>query len=170
MTRRTIVVVLDGLRRDMLSPTATPELHAFAATATSFAAHRSVFPSATRVATSCFATGCRPATHGLQGNSVALLEDGQLTRRDVGHPDFMDHWRRVRGRTFAVPTMAERLARVGRKTMVFNNVSQGPPVPTIRTATAGSSIAPGPTPLAFIPSLARMPSQASPWIRKATPV
>jgi arylsulfatase A-like enzyme len=125
MTRRAIVVVLDGLRRDMVSPTATPELHAFAATATSFAAHRSVFPSATRVATSCFATGCRPATHGLQGNSVALLEDGQLSRRDVGHPDFMDHWRRVRGRTFAVPAMAERLAQAGRKTVVFNNVSPG---------------------------------------------
>jgi arylsulfatase A-like enzyme len=125
MTRRAIVVVLDGLRRDMLSPAATPNLHAFAASATSFAAHRSVFPSATRVATSCFATGCLPAAHGLQGNSVALLEDGQLVRRDVGLPDFMDHWRRVRGHTFAVPTMAERLSRAGGKAMVFNNVSPG---------------------------------------------
>jgi hypothetical protein len=66
-----------------------------------------------------------PATHGLQGNSVALMEDGQLVPRDVGRPDFMDHWRRVRGRTFAVPTMAERLARAGRKAMVCNNVSPG---------------------------------------------
>lgn len=125
MTRRAIVVVLDGLRRDMLGPATTPHLHAFAASAASFGAHSSVFPSATRVATSCFATGCLPAAHGLQGNSVALLEDGQLVRHDVGHPGFMDHWRRVRGRTFAVPTMAERLSRVGGKTMVFNNVSPG---------------------------------------------
>lgn len=109
----------------MLSPAATPNLHAFAAYATSFAAHRSVFPSATRVATSCFATGCRPDAHGLQGNSVALLEQGELVHHDVGHTDFMDHWRRVRGRTFAVPTMAERLASVGGKAMVFNNVSPG---------------------------------------------
>ena len=125
MTRRAIVVVLDGLRRDMVGPTTTPNLHAFAATATSFAAHRSVFPSATRVATSCFTTGCQPAAHGLQGNAVALMEQGQLVHHDVGHPDFMDHWRRVQGRTFAVPTLAERLARVGRETMVFNNVSPG---------------------------------------------
>ncbi|HVY14749.1 MAG TPA: alkaline phosphatase family protein [Rhodopila sp.] len=125
MTRRAVVVVLDGLRRDMVGPETTPELHAFAAEATSFAAHRSVFPSATRVVSSCFATGCMPATHGLQGNSVALMEDGRLVPRDVGRPDFMDHWRRVRGRTFAVPTMAERLARMGRTAMVFNNVSPG---------------------------------------------
>src|ERR1700741_1251333 len=119
------VVVLDGLRRDMLGPATTPELHAFGANATAFAAHRSVFPSATRVVSSCFATGCVPATHGLQGNSVALMEEGRLVPRDVGRPDFMDQWRRVRGRTFAVPTMAERLARVGCKAMVFNNVSPG---------------------------------------------
>ncbi len=125
MTPRAVVVVLDGLRRDMLGPATTPELHAFAANATSFAAHRSVFPSATRVVSSCFATGCLPATHGLQGNSVALMEEGRLVPQDVGRPDFMDHWRRVRGRTFAVPTMAERLARTGRKAMVFNNVSPG---------------------------------------------
>ncbi len=125
MKPRAVVVVLDGLRRDMLGPDTTPELHAFAANATAFAAHRSVFPSATRVVSSCFATGCLPATHGLQGNSVALMEDGRLVPQDVGRPDFMDHWRRVRGRTFAVPTMAERLARAGRTAMVFSNVSPG---------------------------------------------
>jgi len=125
MTRRAVVVVLDGLRRDMVGPQTTPELHAFAASATTFSTHRSVFPSATRVVSSCFATGCLPATHGLQGNSVALIENGRLIPHDVGRPDFMDHWRNVRGRTFAVPTMAERLARQGRKTMVFNNVSPG---------------------------------------------
>jgi arylsulfatase A-like enzyme len=125
MTRRAVVVVLDGLRRDMVGPQTTPELHSFAASAATFSAHRSVFPSATRVVSSCFATGCLPATHGLQGNSVALMENGRLIPHDVGRPEFMDHWRSVCGRTFAVPTMAERLARLGRETMVFNNVSPG---------------------------------------------
>lgn len=125
MKRRAIVVVLDGLRRDMVGPEATPELHRFGAVATRFAAHRSVFPSATRVVSACFATGTLPARHGLQGNSVALMEGGTLVPHDVGRPDFMDHWRAVRGHTFAVPTMAERLARVGLEAMVFNNVSPG---------------------------------------------
>jgi hypothetical protein len=125
MRRRAIVVVLDGLRRDMVGAETTPELHRFGAAATNFAAHRSVFPSATRVVSACFATGCLPTKHGLQGNSVALMEEGRLVAHDVGRPDFMDHWRAVRGHTFAVPTMAERLARAGQAAMVFNNVSPG---------------------------------------------
>jgi len=123
--RRAVVVVLDGLRRDMVGPETTPELHRFGAAATRFAAHRSVFPSATRVVSACFATGSLPARHGLQGNSVALMEAGKLVPHDVGRPEFMDHWRAVRGHTFAVPTMAERLARAGQEAMVFNNVSPG---------------------------------------------
>ena len=113
MRRRAVLVVLDGLRRDMVGPETTPELHRFAAAATRFATHRSVFPSATRVVSACFATGCLPARHGLQGNSVALMEAGKLVPHDVGQPAFMDHWRAVRGHTFSVPTMAERLARAG---------------------------------------------------------
>ncbi|HEY4252292.1 MAG TPA: alkaline phosphatase family protein, partial [Roseomonas sp.] len=125
MTRRVVVVVLDGLRRDLLGAEATPGLHAFADAATSFAAHRSVFPSATRVVSACFATGCYPARHGLQGNSVALMEDGRLVPHDVGRPDFMDHKRRVTGQSLAMPTLAERLAGAGREAMVFSNVSPG---------------------------------------------
>jgi arylsulfatase A-like enzyme len=125
MTRRVVVVVLDGLRRDLLGPEATPALEDFAAAATRFDAHRSVFPSATRVVSACFATGCFPAQHGLQGNAVALMEDGRLVRHDVGRPDFMDHKRRVTGQSLAMPTLAERLAAAGRLAMLFNNVSPG---------------------------------------------
>jgi len=53
MRPRAIVVVLDGLRRDMVGPETTPELYRFKSAATSFAAHRSVFPSATRVVSAC---------------------------------------------------------------------------------------------------------------------
>lgn len=125
MTRRAVVVVLDGLRRDMLQAATTPALAAFAGVATTFPAHRSVFPSATRVVSACFATGCLPARHGVLGNSVALMEDGVLVRHDVGHPDFMDHLRAQRGYSLAVPTLAERLARVDREAMIFSNVSPG---------------------------------------------
>lgn len=125
MTQRVVVVVLDGLRRDMVRGDTTPALSAFASAATSFAAHRSMFPSATRVVSACFATGCPPARHGLLGNSVALMEDDVLVGHDVGRPDFMDHLRAQRGYSLAVPTMAERLAQVGREAMVFSNVSPG---------------------------------------------
>ena len=123
--KRAVVVVLDGLRRDLLSAETTPGLARFSASAAFFAEHRSVFPSATRCVSASFATGCFPARHGLQGNSVALMEDGRLAVHDVGKPEFVDHWRAVRGRTLAVPTLAERLAGAGRHAMVFSNVSPG---------------------------------------------
>lgn len=122
--RRAIVLVLDGLRRDMIAPGLTPNLVAFAATAESFAAHRSMFPSATRVVSSCVSTGCHPVRHELQGNSLVLIEDGRLVGHDAGHPGFLQHKRRVTGRSLAMPTMAERLKAHG-GAVIYANVSPG---------------------------------------------
>jgi hypothetical protein len=122
--RRVVVVVLDGMRRDLIDEAHTPALVAFARRARTFAAHRSMFPSATRVVSASFATGCLPARHGLQGNSLALLEDGRLVAHDAGHPEFLQHRRRVMGRALAVPTLAERLAHLG-GSVLFSNVSPG---------------------------------------------
>jgi hypothetical protein len=122
--RRAVVLVLDGLRRDMLTEALTPDLAAHARRSEMFSAHRSVFPSATRVVSSSFATGCYPAKHELQGNSLVLVENGRLVAHDAGHPDFLQHKRRVTGRSLAVPTLAERLKDRG-GTIVFSNVSPG---------------------------------------------
>jgi len=122
--KRAVIVILDGLRRDLVTEARTPRLASFRARAEHFAAHRSVFPSATRVVAASFATGCHPARHGLQGNSVALLENGALVRHDAGRPEFLDHKRRVTGTSLAVPTMTERLAGRG-GAITFSNASPG---------------------------------------------
>ncbi len=122
--RRVVVVILDGLRRDFIDAARTPNLRRFAARATSFAAHRSAFPSATRCVSATFATGCHPARHGLQGNAMALLEAGVLVPHDAGLPDFLQHKRAVTGRTLAEPTLAERVAPHG-GAVIFSNVSPG---------------------------------------------
>lgn len=122
--RRAVIVTLDGLRPDMISPETTPNLVAFADQAERFADYRTVFPSCTRVVSASLATGCYPARHGLHGNSVALMEDGQLVLRDAGHPDFLQHKRRVTGQSLATPTMAERLKDDG-GAIIFSNVSPG---------------------------------------------
>jgi hypothetical protein len=121
--RRVVVVVLDGLRRDLIGE-ATPALARFAQRAQSFAAHSSVFPSATRVVSASMATGCMPARHELQGNTLALMENGRLVYHDAGHPEFLQHKRRVTGRSLAVPTLAERVAPHGGM-ILFSNVSPG---------------------------------------------
>lgn len=122
--RRVVVVILDGLRRDFIDPVRTPHLARFAARAASFAAHRSIFPSATRCVSATFATGCYAARHGLQGNAMALMEDGVLVPHDAGLPDFLQHKRRVTGCSLAVPTLAQRLAPHG-GAVIVSNVSPG---------------------------------------------
>ena len=122
--RRSIVVTVDGLRRDMISQDATPNLKAFEGQALRLADYRTVFPSCTRVVSASMATGCFPARHGLQGNSVAMLEDGRLVLRDAGHPDFLQHKPRVTGCSLAVPTLAERVRDHG-GAIIFSTVSPG---------------------------------------------
>ena len=118
------MVVLDGLRRDFVTEATTPRLAAFVRQAEYFPAFRSAFPSATRIVSATFATGCFPARHTLQGNAVALLEAGELVPHDVGRPDFLHHKKAVTGQALAVPTLAERLAPHG-GAIIFNNVSPG---------------------------------------------
>ena len=122
--RRAVLVILDGLRRDFVDAVRTPHLAEFAARAEAFPAYRTAFPSATRVVTATLATGCHPARHTLQGNAMALLEDGALVAHDAGLPDFLQHKRAVTGHSLAVPTLAERLAPHG-GAIVYNNVSPG---------------------------------------------
>jgi len=122
--KRAILVILDGLRRDLISAETTPNLVAFAVCAERFADYRTVFPSCTRVVSASVATGCYPARHELQGNSLVLMEDGVLVPHDAGHPDFLQHKRRVTGRSLAVPTLAQRLAEAG-GAIIYSNVSPG---------------------------------------------
>lgn len=121
---RAIILVLDGLRRDMIGAETTPHLVEAASTSATFAAHRSVFPSATRVVSSSVATGCHPARHELAGNSLALIEDGRLVAHDAGHPGFLQHKRKVTGRALAMPTLAERVKGHG-GAVIYSNVSPG---------------------------------------------
>ncbi|MGQ4273839.1 alkaline phosphatase family protein [Terrihabitans sp. B22-R8] len=122
--RRVVLVILDGLRRDLVSAARTPHLAALMERGTVFARYRSAFPSATRVVSSTLATGCWPARHGLAGNTMVLMENGKLVRHDAGRPDFLQWKRVVTGCSLAVPTLAERLAPHG-GAMIFSNVSPG---------------------------------------------
>ncbi len=122
--RRAIVLFLDGLRRDMLNDTWTPNLARFAKTAERFEQHCSVFPSATRVVSSSVSTGCHPARHEMQGNTLVLVENGELVVHDAGQPEFLQHKRKITGRSLGRPTMAERLAPYG-GALIYANVSPG---------------------------------------------
>jgi len=122
--RKAVLIVCDGLRADMVRPDWTPNLCRLAGRSRTFSNHGTVFPSTTRTTSASIATGCRPARHGLEGNSVALDEGAGLIAVSVGPPEFRDRLARVAGRTLCVPTLAERLAGRGGGA-VYSNVSAG---------------------------------------------
>ena len=107
--RRAVLVVVDGLRGDLVGDAFTPSLYRLATNARWYPNHRCVFPSATRVNSASLATGCFPASHGLHGNVIALDEGGGLVPVPVGPPEFRERLRRATGRTLHRPTLSERL-------------------------------------------------------------
>ncbi len=122
--KRAVLMVIDGLRADLVTPEYTPALARIAAAARFFSRHRSVFPSATRVNSASISTGCYPATHGLFGNAIALDEGTGLQPVSVGPPDFRDRLRAATGRTLLRPTLAERVAGQG-GAVIYSNSSAG---------------------------------------------
>lgn len=122
--KRAVVMVIDGLRADLVGEEFTPRLATIADGSRWFTAQRSVFPSATRVNSASIATGCWPKSHGLAGNAIALDDGGGLEAVSVGPPDFRDRLRRVTGRTLHRPTLAERLRPHG-GAVVYSNSSAG---------------------------------------------
>ena len=162
--RRAVVVILDGLRRDFVDAARTPRLASFAAQAENFPGFRTAFPSATRAVSASFATGCHPARHTLQGNAVALLENGALVPHDVGRPGFLAHKRSVTGHALAVPTLAERSPRMAERSCSTTS-RPAPPTRMTRTRTATCITASSRAARAAPRSPIRC---ASRWTRRAT--
>jgi arylsulfatase A-like enzyme len=119
---RFVLIALDGLRPDMVSPTATPNLARLAAQGTRFANARSVFPSETRVATPSLVTGCRPGGHGMVANTLfdAQVAPDRLLRTKLA----ADVMALARGGESPLqrPSLAELMAPAG---LSFALVSSG---------------------------------------------
>ena len=124
MTRRAVLMIVDGLRADLVSASHVPHLAALAGRSRRFLRHRAVFPTATRVNSASIATGCHPARHGLHGNAIALDEGDGLVPVSVGPAGFRERWRRATGRTLHVPTLTERLRDHG-GVVIHSNSSAG---------------------------------------------
>lgn len=71
---RQLLIVLDGLRPDYVTPTLMPALSALGQRGVVMMRHHAVFPTVTRVNASSIATGAYPEAHGIMGNSVFVPE------------------------------------------------------------------------------------------------
>jgi predicted AlkP superfamily pyrophosphatase or phosphodiesterase len=73
MARRVIVVLVDGLRPDVVTPQVMPSLHALSRAYTRADLARTVRPSVTVAALASLATGVSPATHRLTEPGLGFL-------------------------------------------------------------------------------------------------
>ncbi len=122
--RTAVLVVCDSLRADLIDAATAPTLARLRDDGAWFANFRGVFPSTTRTSAASIATGCRPASHGLLGNTMVIDEGAGPTCVSAGKPDFLDRLRRATGRALARPTLHERVAPLG-PAVAMSNVSPG---------------------------------------------
>lgn len=116
-----LVVVLDGLRPDMLCPGLVPNLCALLDEGTRWTRARTVFPSMTRVCTSSLVTGAPPSVHGITHNRLLDPVLGTIdtaSREDLGR---IEELRPLLDAT----TLGEALAAAGRRFAVVHTGSPG---------------------------------------------
>ena len=123
---KVILVGLDGLRPEMMTPELTPHLFALSNDGALFTRHRSVFPSETYVNVASIMTGAAPASHGIVANEFL---DPKIDPRKpwIGSRVEMVEAgiAAYAGALMTAPTLGDRLAKGGKRFWAFGGGSPG---------------------------------------------
>ena len=122
---RHLVIVVDGLRPDYVTPDVMPALTALARRGVVFTRHHSVYPTVTRVNASSISTGSYPEAHGLMGNSVFFPRVHPARFLGTADRGNLVDIARVEGRLLTAPTLGELLQEAGRRMLVVSSGSTG---------------------------------------------
>jgi predicted AlkP superfamily pyrophosphatase or phosphodiesterase len=123
---RQLLIVLDGLRPDYVTPSVMPNLHALGQRGVLFANHHSVFPTVTRVNASSMSTGSYPDTHGLMGNSVFFPQVDPRRFLDTGdRANLLKIEAAVQGKLLTAPTLGEILQASGKRVLAVSSGATG---------------------------------------------
>src|SRR5262249_47908147 len=123
--RRHLVIVLDGLRPDYVTPEAMPNLTALGRRGVVFTHHHSVFPTVTRVNASSISTGAYPERHGLLGTSVFFPKVDATRFLDTAERANLVNIAASEGQLLTATTLGELLQRAGRRMLVVSSGSTG---------------------------------------------
>ena len=124
--RRHLLIVLDGLRPDYVTPELMPNLHSLGERGVVFTNHHAVFPTVTRVNASSIATGAYPESHGLLGNLVFFpaVDPARFLNSGV-REDLLSVQRAEEDRLLTAPTLGEQLQGAGLSALVVSAGSTG---------------------------------------------
>lgn len=124
--QRHLLIVLDGLRPDYVTPELMPNLYSLGERGVVFTNHHAVFPTVTRVNASSIATGAYPETHGLLGNLVFFpaVDPSGFLNSGV-REDLLSIQSAVAGRLLTAPTLGQQLQDAGLSALVVSAGSTG---------------------------------------------
>ena len=124
--RRThLVIVVDGLRPDYVTPEAMPRLVRLGRRGVFFNAHHSVFPTVTRVNAASLATGAYPEAHGLLGNTVFVPTANATRGLDTGSRANLEAIAQADRPLLTAPSLGEILDKAGRKVLAVGSGTSG---------------------------------------------
>ncbi len=122
--RNVVVIVVDALRPDSITPQSMPVLSSLAEGGVQFQNHWTCTPSKTRVNSATIATGCYPGTHGLVNNELYIPGFAEVINV-ANYKKLMELDRSLQGPLLSVPTLMERLHRSGRSVALSTASSSG---------------------------------------------
>jgi hypothetical protein len=137
MIDRLVLIALDGLRNDLVTPELTPTLWALRQRGQWFNRARSVFPSYTRVCTASVMTGAPPASHGLVGNVFHHPATPEAAPIDCSKPADLQRLLALDGGIIFGDTLDQALAAAGKRMDVVTGTKPGTAVVLMADPAAG---------------------------------
>ena len=120
-----LVIVVDGLRPDYVTPALMPRLAGLGQRGIVFNAHHSVLPTVTRVNASSLATGTYPESHGLLGNTVYIPAVNATKGLDTGSRENLEAIARANRSLLTAPSLGEILPAAGKTVLAVGSGSSG---------------------------------------------
>jgi predicted AlkP superfamily pyrophosphatase or phosphodiesterase len=137
-----LVIVVDGLRPDYVTPEVMPRLSSLGRRGIVFRAHHAVFPTVTRVNGSSFVTGAYPETHGLLGNVLYSPKVDAAKGLDTAERANLEAVERAEGHLLTAPTLSEILAPAEKRLLAVGSGSSGSAFVLNHTLATGGIIHP----------------------------
>jgi len=123
---RHLLIVLDGLRPDYVTPETMPNLYALGERGVVFTNHHAVYPTVTRVNAASISTGAYPETHGLMGNAVFFPEvDATRFLTTSDRANLLRVEEAEGGQLLTAPTLGELLQEAGERLLAVSAGSSG---------------------------------------------
>lgn len=123
--RRQLLLIVDGLRPDYITPEVMPRLQALGSRGIVFTAHHSVFPTVTRVNASSMSTGAYPEAHGVLANTIYSEKTFPTKGLNTSDHEQLLAMEKAEGQLQTAPTLGSALRASGRKFLVISAGSPG---------------------------------------------